>query len=75
MNKQLIEALVEQSTKVLPADWNCVEDLEVFDREKFAELIVKECIDLVNLWSNDEPCSEGYDTLPVLKIKQRFGIE
>jgi hypothetical protein len=35
--------------------------------EKFAELIVGE-------WSNEKPCSEGYDTNTVHHIKEYFGI-
>ncbi len=43
--------------------------------EKFAEMIVRECAEIVTIWSDEEPCSEGYDIIPVYKIKQRFGIE
>lgn len=42
--------------------------------DKFAELIIRECISIVNTWSDDEPCSEGYDIFPVYEIKKRFGI-
>lgn len=41
----------------------------------FAELIIKECIDVVNLWSDEEPCSEGYDIPTVYRIKSHFGIQ
>ncbi len=44
-------------------------------REKFAELIIKECVNVVNMWSNEKPCSEGYDIMTVHKIKEHFGIE
>ena len=42
-----------------------------FDIEKFAELIVKECIDTVS------DCSVEYCTRPqiVSEIKQHFGVE
>ena len=42
-----------------------------FDKEKFAELIVQECIDTVS------DCSVEYCTRPqiVSEIKQHFGVE
>lgn len=43
--------------------------------EKFTELIVRECVSIVNVWSDEEPCAEGYDILTVSKIKQHFGVE
>ena len=43
--------------------------------EKFAELIVRECAKIVTIWSDEEPCSEGYDITPVAKIKKHFGVE
>ena len=49
----------------LPDDFNAV----------FAEFIIKECIDVVNLWSDEEPCSEGYDIPTVYRIKSHFGIQ
>jgi len=27
------------------------------------------------VWSDEQPCSEGYDILTVSKIKQHFGVE
>ena len=45
------------------------------DLARFAELIVQECVGVVNVWSDEQPCSEGYDILTVSKIKQHFGVE
>ena len=39
--------------------------------EKFAELIVKECVDIVD----DEGCGEGGSIRAMKKIKQHFGVE
>ena len=41
------------------------------DMEKFAELIVKECLDIVD----DEGCGEGGSIRAINKIKQHFGVE
>ena len=49
-------------------------ELDAF-AEKFADLIIKDCIDVVNVWSEEEKRSEGYDIHTVYKIKQHFGIE
>ena len=47
------------------------EYVEQFDEEKFAELIVRECIDIVaNSVDHREPASTYVD-----KIKQHFGVE
>lgn len=57
---------------------------ERFDPERFAELIVQECIDLVNPTSHHEAWAQSYlggvDGLELLYsksalIKQHFGIE
>jgi hypothetical protein len=46
-------------------------DYHHFDAEKFAELIVRECIDIVD----DEGCGEGGSIRAIEKIKQHFGVE
>ena len=45
------------------------------DRHKFAELIVKECARVVDIWSDEVPCFEGYDKFTVGKLKEHFGVE
>lgn len=42
--------------------------------QKLAELIIKDCIHSVNTWSDEVPCSEGYDIFAVSKIKEKFGL-
>ena len=49
----------------------CVSD----EMEKFAELIVRECAKVVDIWSDEVPCSEGYDKLTVGKLKEHFGVK
>jgi hypothetical protein len=46
-----------------------------FSANKFAELIVKECAKVVDIWSDEVPCSEGYDKFTVGKLKEHFGVE
>jgi hypothetical protein len=69
MNER-IRLLAEQATT--KGEWSCVNNryMEEFDKEKFAELIVKECAWLVN--END--ISLPYGTFGEL-IKQHFGVE
>jgi len=45
------------------------------EQEKFAELIVRECIEIVDKWSYDGPYREEGDIIPVKKIKEHFGVE
>ena len=64
MNER-IKQLAEQATSYNNSDgW-------LFDKQKFAELIVQECIDTVS------DCSVEYCTRPqiVKEIKQHFGVE
>jgi len=47
-----------------------------FDHEKFAELIVKECIDIASQEDFDVMMKEGYPcSQTAKKIKQHFGVE
>lgn len=41
---------------------------------KFAELLIEECAQVVTLWSDEKPCSEGYDIHTVYKMKEHFGV-
>lgn len=43
--------------------------------DKLSELIISECISTVNTWSDEEPCSEGYDISTVYRIKRQFGLD
>ena len=44
----------------------------VFDRKKFAELLIRECVGLVNLQLQH---NNPNDSLLALKIKEHFGVE
>jgi len=48
----------------------------VFDKEKFAELIVRECIDIAGKEDFDVMMKEGYPcSQTAKKIKKHFGVE
>jgi hypothetical protein len=72
MNKRIKE-LTEQATT------EEADGFKYFDKEKFAELIVKECIDLVSVnrdlaiedgWNVDEAMSTAIND-----IEEHFGVE
>lgn len=74
MNER-IRLLAEQAGyKPLPG-FDFANSLEEVFIKKFAELIVKECGKIVTIWSDEKPCSEGYDITPVAKMKEHFGVE
>ena len=91
MNERILE-LAEQATKKIsfrldPNTYKHIDDPEgdlerfEFDKQKFAELIVRECVDIVSGTAVNTPPNDlfyGYN-LGVNKaaenIKERFGIE
>ena len=69
MNKR-IEELAEQCTTIYNSTTFPVD--KDFDYEKFAELIIQDCCDMVNkCMQHNNP----YDCLLVLDIKEHFGFE
>ena len=62
MNER-IKLLAEQCTEIVTG----IDEVEFFDKEKFAELIVRECAELVD-WAIG-------DKILVGTIKQHFGVE
>lgn len=71
MNERIRE-LIEQATKVTePNDPDYRH--EVFDREKFAELIVRECCDIITLYNIKDDMM--FDMPPVYVIKKHFGVK
>ena len=48
--------------------------MDASEFEKFAQLIIKDCIKVVDIWCDEVPCSEGYDKFTVSKLKERFGV-
>jgi len=82
MNER-IDKLIEQCTVQNFSD--CIGGYETFDKEKFAELLIRECLDIVdsrNGWINDENQDSqfvyGYETAIrhcSVFIKAHFGVE
>ena len=78
MNERIRE-LAEQATTVEEHKWGVSYDK--FDKEKFAELIVRECVKLCEHESNDDEYDQ-FDMGQSVKaeniktsIKQHFGVE
>jgi hypothetical protein len=75
MMNEKIKQLASKCYKTGPLGRDGWPEYTSFDQEKFAELLIQECAKIVTIWSNEEPCSEGYDITPVLKMKEHFGIK
>ena len=65
-----IKSLIDQATV-----WEGMENGYIFDKEKFAELIVQECIDIIAPYSvrMSRPGEEYLH--PIQEITQHFGVE
>ena len=72
--KELIEQATEQVSQP-EGTYGLISDYVFkFNKEKFAELIVRECLDEV-IFNSDYFSSDKMQQQLVSKIKQRFGIE
>jgi hypothetical protein len=84
MNERIRE-LINESTCFKEGDTEGKYDIEVFDKEKFAELIVLKCADIIN--HRADTCSDWLDSVKANEavregqrecaktIKQHFGVE
>jgi len=72
MNER-IQELAEQSGYITEADW---EGMMHFDKEKFAELIIRECMEVAspNYMSTPED-SVYYVEQAINRIAEHFGVE
>ena len=69
MNEQIVKLFVQSvDSNYIPVP---VEDHIPSWTEKFAELIVRECVGIVD----DEGCGEGGSIRAMKKIKEHFGVE
>ena len=68
-----IKELAEQSGYITEADW---EGMMHFDKEKFAELIIRECMEVAspNYMSTPED-SVYYVEQAINRIAEHFGVE
>jgi hypothetical protein len=69
MNERIKE-LIAQATKRYEPDWNGAPAYEDFDKRKFAELIVRECIEL-----NRQELSFSAFARMLDKYEDHFGIK
>ena len=73
MNERIRE-LINESTCFKEGDTEGKYDIEVFDKEKFAELIVKKCMAVAKYHTPDiEECEHTW--LIHDKIREHFGVE
>ena len=74
MNERIRE-LAEQATCFKEDLTEGLYDIEIFDKEKFAELIVQECIDIIAPYTvrMSRPGEEYLH--PIQEIKQHFGVK
>ena len=70
MNERIKE-LINEATSFKEGDTEGKYDIEVFDKEKFAELIVKECIE----WCDAHATINGTAQQIRDSIKKDFGVE
>ena len=74
MNER-IQKLIEQATSTQgPTPYNPL-TFEVFDKEKFAELIVRECISALEEKIHRSIDHEGDEIWADLILKEHFGVE
>ena len=69
MNKERIKKLIEQATTIEEHGWGA--SYEHFDKEKFAELIVKECAEKCLTMKYVDPQPHHYAVM----LKEHFGVE
>ena len=76
MNER-IQELIKQATRILPSDWNVPYNMEEFDKEKFAELIVNECVGIIEggRFLHDEAPTVIFARECSTAIKRHFGVE
>ena len=72
MNERIFE-LAEQATHIEESDE--LFPREVFDREKFAELIVRECAGIANKQFSAVSGLDDRDCWTAAEMKKHFGVE
>ena len=75
--KKRIRELINEATSFKEGLIEGKYDIEVFDKEKFAELIVRECVDIIDKDAElpDDIGGNAYLRMASKKIKQHFGVE
>ena len=74
MNERIRE-LINEATSFKEGDTEGKYDIEVFDKEKFAELIVRECMEVAHPKLTDVGEWAAGMRLVQKRLKQHFGVE
>jgi hypothetical protein len=70
MNERIKELAVQAELPLLDVDGNCKYGDTYFSKEKFAELIVRECAGVDLYWLSEQDRKAVAE-----KMKQHFGVE
>ena len=78
MMNERIKELVDQCTEVLWRDGPY--EREVFNKEKFAELLIRECMEVVENKCDNTPDDDGFHMgefcgVLMATIEEHFGVE
>ncbi len=68
-----IQELAEQATETVSCGLNGTSTVESFNRKKFAELIIRECMDVVDGYTKQRAFDTHYNA--VEQIEALFGIK
>jgi hypothetical protein len=75
MNERIKE-LAEQATCFKEGLTEGLYDIEIFDKEKFAQLIVQECVEVCEALKEDDGFDANFArTTCANEIRQHFGVE
>ena len=75
MNERIKKLISECTYTVTDYSMGIDNSVEEFDKEKFAELIVLECMDVLDGKIYESIDHEGNETWPDLILKEHFGVE
>lgn len=70
-----IKQLAEQAAKDDSDGYDTTLEYTNKFAENLSNLIIKECIAIVDTWVNEERVADGMDKFTVFRIKQHFGIK
>lgn len=77
MNNRINEFITESTvvTEIYNEATGLTHEREFFDKEKFAQLIVKECADIANKQFSVASGLDDRDCWTAVEIKQHFGVK
>ena len=73
MNNERLIVLANECTSYKEGLIEGKHDIEVFDKEKFAELIIQECIDIIGPYAVRMDDFDGGH--PIADLKKHFGVQ